>query len=207
MNRVSIAPTSVYRILPLVLAVAAALIWATVAHAQIIQDDQYDTPAAPSGPAAGLSVTVLGDTDGVVNEGDLLVIEGNFSVSGGSSAVLQDSDGTQGTFVDGENSEITEGSIEIAVTGEPANVNGGNGVLNTEGLFVVATTGVSAGDGSSPTAVSGSEGSSAGDSIVNTVSGVLPDTGGPALLAAIGVFAASGTGLMLLRRRINGGSQ
>lgn len=196
MKRICFATSGVFWMPALILTVACALVWATVAHAQIIQDDQYDTPAAPSGPAASAQCTASGDTDGVVNAGDEITCAGDFSVSDGSSAVLQDSDETQGTFIDGNNSEITEGSLAIAVTGEPANVNGGNGVLKTDGLFVVATTGVSGGSSSGGS-------SSGGTGVLSAVTGVLPDTGGPALITAIGVLGISGTGLLLLRRRFN----
>jgi len=98
-------------------------------------------------------------------------------------------------MIDGGNAEITEGSIIIAVTGEPANVNGGNGVLNTKGLFVVATTGISASSGA------GSEGSSG---VAGVVASVLPETGGSLLLLSLGVLAISGAGLVLIGRRASG---
>lgn len=187
MKRTCFAPPGASRIFAFFLAVGFALIWATTAHAQI-QDDQYGAPTPPSGPAAGAQCTVPNDTNGVVDPGDTIICEGNFSVSQGASVILEDVDGTQGTHVDGQNSQITEGSLIISVTGEPANVNGGNDVLNTEGLFVVATTGVSADGGPS--------------GVVDAAVGVLPDTGGPLLLlAALGALAISGGGLGLLRLR------
>lgn len=175
--------------LGLFLALALALAGAAVASAQQSSDGQYGAPASPSGPAANAQCTVAGDTDNVVNAGDEITCAGNFSVSAGSSATLQDSDNTQGTFLDGDNADITEGSLDIAVTGNPANVNGGNRGLNTDGLFVVTTTGVAAGD------------SSSGSSALSAVTGVLPDTGGPLIVLALGILAVGGTGLTLLRRR------
>lgn len=122
-----------------------ALAWAPAAVAQ--QDDQYDGTVAPSGPAAGETATVQGDEDGVVGPGDTIIIPGDFVVSEGASVTLQDSDGTQGTLIDGQNAEITEGSIIIQVTDFPVGVVGGDGVLDTDGLFVVATTGIFAAGG------------------------------------------------------------
>lgn len=130
----------------LLFALASVLTLAAAANAQSA-DDQYGTPTSPEGPAAGSQCEVQNDTDDVVNEGDVVVCEGDFTVSEGSSVVLQDSDGTQGTFVDGQNAEVSSGSLIIEVAGDPINVVGGNDVLNTEGLFVVATTGIAAVDG------------------------------------------------------------
>lgn len=172
-------------ILGLVLAALCAVALAAMASAQQSFEAQYGEPQSPAGPAANAQCTVTGDDDGVVNAGDPIVCAGNFSVSEGSSVVLQDSDSTQGTLIDGTNAEITEGSLIIDVSGEPANVNGGNEVLNTDGLFVVATTGVSEGGGS----------------VLSETIGLLPDTGGPLILGALGTLAAGGLGLTLLRRR------
>lgn len=135
-----------------------ALTWSPVALAQ--QDDQYGGTIAPSGPAAGEPATVEGDDDGVVGPGDVIIIPGDFVVSEGASVTLEDSDGTQGTLIDGQNANITEGSIVIEVTGEPVGVAGGNGVLNTDGLFVVATTGIYAADDGA-----GAGGAGAGDGV------------------------------------------
>lgn len=129
--------------LGLLLAVALTVVWAGTAQAQSA-GDQYDTPVSPSGPAAGETATVQSD-DGVVGPGDVIIIPGDFVIAEGASVTLQDSDGTQGTLIDGQNAEIVEGSIVITVTDSPIiNVAGANGVLNTDGLFVVATTGISA---------------------------------------------------------------
>lgn len=180
-----------------VLAVSAALIWAGAAGAQQSADDQYEPPTAPSGPAAESQCTVPNDTDGVVNAGDRIVCEGNFDVSSGSSVVLQDGDGTQGTFIDGTNANITEGNLLISVTGAPINVSGGNGVLNTEGLFVVATTGVADAGGA------GAVASEKGGPLASALLGVLPETGGFMLLGTLAGLALIGAGIMVLRGRLS----
>lgn len=131
-------------VLAFMAATIMALAWAPTVMAQ--QVDQYGGTTAPAGPAAGAQCTVSGDADGVVNSGDTVTCGGEFDIAAGASVTLEDSDGTQGTFVDGENANITEGSIIIEVTGEPFGVVGGNGVLNTDGLFVVATMGIFAAD-------------------------------------------------------------
>lgn len=162
-------------VLALMAATIMALAWAPTVMAQ--QDDQYGGTTAPSGPAAGAQCTVSGDADGVVNSGDTVVCEGEYSIAEGSSVTLEDSDGTQGTFVDGENANITEGSIIIDVTGEPAGVVGGNGVLNTDGLFVVATTGIFADDDE---AVADDDGAAVDDD------GAAADDGGTEAVASTG---------------------
>lgn len=214
------------------IAFVAALSWSAVAQAQSA-DDQYDEPVAPSGPAAEAECSVSGDTDGVVNAGDTVVCAGEYVIVEGASVTLEDSDGTQGTFIDGQNAEITEGSLIIDVAGDPLNVVGGNEVLNTEGLFVVATTGISAAenvvadDGAAEDngAVAGNNGAvaeagnngavaEAGDAPASAgggseeqptsaVVGVLPDTGGPVLLGLLGGAAILGGGLLAVRRHLS----
>lgn len=152
-------------VLAFIAAAMLALSWAPSAIAQ--QGDQYGGTVAPSGPAAGAQCTVAGDTDGVVNSGDTVACVGEFDISEGASVTLEDSDGTQGTFVDGENANITEGSIIIEVTGEPAGVVGGNEVLNTDGLFVVATTGIFAAEDDEVAA--GDDGAAADDGVTEAV--------------------------------------
>lgn len=185
-----------------VMAALATVLLSSAAIAQQSADDQYAAPTPPSGPAAEAQCTVSNDTDGVVNVGDVITCAGDFDVSEGASVVLQDTDGTQGTFVDGDNAEITEGSLVISVTADPINVAGGNGVLNTEGLFVIATTGIAA----APTATAADasadadSGSSSG-SVASAVTGVLPDTGGFAILGVISAVMLTGAGLVGLRNR------
>jgi hypothetical protein len=177
----------------LAFATAAALSCATVAHAQTSAEDQYGQPtAASSGPAAGSQSCGAGNGS-QLGAGDSLVFPGDFSVAPGASVVVEDSDGTRGTLIDGQNASITGGSsISVALTGDPTNVSGGDGVLNGGAgcNSVVATTGVSAvGDAS----VSGSSGS---ESLV----GILPDTGGESLLALLAGLASVGTGLLIVQR-------
>lgn len=215
-------------IMALSIALVAALSWSAVAQAQSA-DDQYDEPVAPSGPAAEAECSVSGDTDGVVNAGDTVVCVGEYVIVEGASVTLEDSDGTQGTFIDGQNAEITEGSLIIDVAGDPLNVVGGNEVLNTEGLFVVATTGISAAENvvADDGAVAGNNGAvaeagnngavaeaedataSAGggseEQPTSAVVGVLPDTGGPVLLGVLGGAAVLGGGLLAIRRRLSSG--
>lgn len=207
--------------LALAVAVVVALSWSAVAGAQSA-DDQYDEPVAPTGPAAEAQCSVSGDTDGVVNSGDVVACAGDYVIAEGASVTLQDSDGTQGTFIDGQNAEITEGSIIIAVAGDPLNVVGGNVVLNTEGLFVVATTGVSAaGDGAAVDGGAVDDGAAGGGAVAeaddatasagggsdaqpaSAVVGVLPDTGGPVLFGILGGAALLGGSLLAIRRRLS----
>lgn len=179
----------------------AALSWSSIASAQSA-GDQYAAPTAPSGPAAESQCTVSGDTNGVVDSGDQIVCAGSYDIASGSSVVLQDSDGTQGTFIDGTNATITEGSIDIAVTGAPLNVAAGNGVLNTKGLFVVATTGITAAGGTGAVASAGTGGGETQPA--SAVAGVLPDTGGFMLIGVFGSLALIGGGVTLLRSRLFG---
>lgn len=201
--------------LALAIALVAAMSWSAVAQAQSA-GDQYDEPVAPSGPAAEAQCSVFGDTDGLVNSGDTVICAGEYVIADGASVTLEDSDGTQGTFVDGQNAEITEGSIITDVAGDPLNVVGGNGVLNTEGLFVVATTGISAAGGAADDgatqdngAVAGagdataSAGGGAEEQPTSAAVGVLPDTGGPILLGLLGGAAILGGGLLAVRRHLS----
>lgn len=164
----------------LALAVAIMLSVASIAGAQSA-DDQYGTPVAPAGPLAGEPVTVLNDTDGVVGPGDVLVIEGDYVIADGASVTLQDSDGTQGTLIDDQNAVITEGSVVITVTDFPIiNVPGANGVLNTDGLFVVATTGIALADdetGAAPGMGTGETPGTGTGTAPGTGTGATPGTG------------------------------
>lgn len=204
-------------VLGVALAVLASLMWTGVAAAQSA-GDQYAAPTSPTGPATGAQCTVAGDTDGVVNAGDTITCAGDYQISGGASVVLQDADGTRGTFVDGQNATITEGSIDIAVKADPFDVNGGNGVLNTKGLFVVATTGITATGGPGTVESTGTGGAVAGAAAGGASAtgggaagqggaqagvaqaGVLPDTGGMASLGLLGAFMLLGLGVLLLAR-------
>lgn len=221
------------RAVAFLIAVAVALVWGGMAHAQESSDDQYGGAVAPSGPLVGFLVQVLNDAlpAGVVGPGDVLIIPGDFNVADGASITLQDSDGTQGTLIDGQNANITEGSVRIEVTGSPViNAAGENGELNTDGLFVVATTGISlagggavAGDGAAAEGGAvASDGAAAGNGAAaegeaaagdgaaaegeagsdGVAASILPDTGGTATVALLaGGLLAAGGGLVLLRRQ------
>jgi hypothetical protein len=96
----------------------------------------------------------LGTTLDAVDAGDVLSIAGNFEVaaSGTVSVTVEDEDGTQGTFEDGANAEITQqedGSLLITVTGDPIPVDGAGGeddVLDTAGLTGVSSEGITCAD-------------------------------------------------------------
>jgi hypothetical protein len=150
----------------------------------------------------------------LLGAGSTLVFAGDFSVAPGASVVVADADGTRGTFIDGQNANITgNGGITLEVTGDPTNVSGGEGALNSGAgcNSIVATTGVSGGGtsggssnllaASSSAGVAGASEGAAGESSSGggPVVGILPDTGGASfvLLAAL---AAVGTGLLILQR-------
>lgn len=201
------------------MAVAFALVWATVAQAQSFEV-QYGDPEAPAGGLAGTSCMYVQSEDGLLNVGDVVEYRGDYSISPGASVVIDDSDGTLGTFIDGRNAEISEGSggdgIKIAVTGDPTNVSGGDGVLSDKVCnSIVASTGIF-GDapgggaegllaglfGDPPGQGSGDAGSSGSLGL-----SVLPDTGGVAVLLYLGMLSVAGGGLLLLRHRSLRGSR
>ena len=111
-------------------------------------------PACEGDPVEGAAIEAdeaLGTTLDVVDAGDVLLIAGNFELaaSGTVSVTLEDEDGTQGTFEDGVNAEITQqedGSLLITVTGDPIGVAGGDSVLNTTGLTGVSSEGIACAD-------------------------------------------------------------
>jgi hypothetical protein len=97
--------------------------------AQVQQAQQQVGPAAapspPRGPLAGAKVLVSGsDAGDTIENGDTLRINGDYQVEEGASITIEDADGTQGTFVDGRNADITEteDGIRIEVTGKPIGV-------------------------------------------------------------------------------------
>lgn len=194
----------------LAVTLAIALTYAGIASAQTDpetsgSDGQYAELVAPSGPAASEMCGTIEDNNdnGLLDEGDLVTYPGDFSVAQGASVVVDDQDGTQGTFIDGENAEITgeNGNIVISATGAPLNVVGGNGELSSMVCnSIVTTTGVSGDSGVEGTSVSG-------DSGVQGVSvGVLPDTGGSMFIVYGSALVAAGVGLALVRRRSFGRS-
>ncbi len=110
-------------------------------------------PEGPSAecenPVGGVEIVSTDDTNvqGVVDIGDVLSITGNFELaaSGTISVTVQDTDGTQGTFENGVNVEITQqgdGSLLITVMDDPINVAGGDNVLSTTGLEGVSSEGI-----------------------------------------------------------------
>src|SRR5918992_6263755 len=117
-----------------------------------------EPPTACEGdPVEGAAIEAdeaLGTTLDVVDAGDVLLIAGNFELaaSGTVSVTLEDEDGTQGTFEDGVNAEITQqedGSLLITVTGDPIPVDGAGGeddVLDTAGLTGVSSEGITCAD-------------------------------------------------------------
>lgn len=115
------------------------------------QTDDTQRAAQESGPLAGKSVETLDtDDDGLI---DLLRIPGNCKAEEGASFVLEDEDGTQGTFID--NGNIDNGNVQIndesteflRVRGNPPGTNivpllerGGDNTLDSGGLTVVTST-------------------------------------------------------------------
>ncbi|MEW6636301.1 MAG: hypothetical protein AB1425_05745 [Actinomycetota bacterium] len=198
MIRTSHKLSGVSRISGIVLVLALVLVWASVAQAQSAEDFYEDESgtllAQPSGPAAGVGCSTIESDDGLLNAGDLIVFPGGFSVAPGASVVLEDADGTQGTLIDGVNAEIAGGGgISLAVTGDPLNVAGGDGVLSDEVCdSIVTTTGVAG--------AAGAAGVQAASTGVAGVVGVLPSTGGPLIAGLLGALALLGTGLAILRR-------
>lgn len=189
-------------------AIVLALTWTVTAQAQSFKA-QYGDRVAPSGPAAGAECTSLQSDDGLLNAGDTVSFEGSFTVAPGASLVLEDSDKTQGTLIDGENAEISagdNGNIELLVTGAPLNPVGGDGVLSSDVCNSVGTTtGIAAAQGvgfSGGAAEGAASGGTASDS--SALISVLPDTGGTLLLALLGGLAFMGAGLAVHRLRVRG---
>jgi len=161
-----------------------------VAYAQTPFDTQYGDPAG-SGNSEKMSCSKVVSSDDLLNAGDKVTYPGNFSVSPGSSVVLDDADGTQGTLIDGKNAQISEssGNIVVSVTGDPINVGGGStGALDdTVCHSIVSSTGISSGGSA--------------DDPSGLIGGLLPDTGGPLLpFVALGILVLGGTGLLALRK-------
>jgi len=121
---------------------------------EVVVPPPEEPPAECENPVGGVAIVVdesLGTTPDVVDAGDVLSIAGDFELaaSGTISVTVQDTDGTQGTFEDGVNAEITQeadGSLLITVTGEPIGVTGGDSVLNTTGLVGVSSEGITCAD-------------------------------------------------------------
>jgi hypothetical protein len=128
--------------------------------------------------AQGTSVEIESDagTAGEVDVGDVLLISGGFDIAanGTISVTLEGGDGTQGTFTHTDNADVAvtqEGDLRIAVTGEPINENGGIGVLDTAGLVVDGSQGVTC-EEEEEEEVEGTIGTTeAGDTVLKTSSG------------------------------------
>lgn len=206
-----------FLVVGLALAMVSALFFATLASAQAPEarsaTDQYEKPAAPEGPLAGKSCSKLeiGSDDGLFNAGDTVTYLGDFSVVPGASVTLDDADKTIGTFVDGENADISQGArvgVKIAATGDPVGVDGGNEALNDSVCnSLVGSQGLSGQEDGA--AGNGNGGASGGDSSAEpggsgpegAVMGVLPDTGGIAISAYLGALLVAAGGLLFLRYR------
>lgn len=160
----------------------------TVWAQQDSSDFQYDSPSAAEGPMSGDPVEVEGSTGGTFESGSVLLIAGSFSVAPGASVTLEDADGTRATMIEGEGASVVQRGQELAVSGAPARVSGGDERLGTEGLRVSSSTGVAAEGVAPPEEEWGSVGIAA-----------LPATGGPLLLALLGAVAAVGAGLAIRR--------
>lgn len=94
------------------------------------------------GPLAGAKVKVEkdGGTQNVVDDGDVLVISGNYEIEPGASVTIEDKDGTQGTF-DKQNAKIKVGSVKIEVEKDPIEATASE-ELSTDELEVVASDGI-----------------------------------------------------------------
>ena len=214
MKRIGLASSGVGWIAGIGLATAFALVWATVAQAQSFEV-QYGNPEAPAGGLAGTSCMYVQSEDDLLNAGDVVEYRGDYSISSGASVVIDDSDGTQGTFIDGSNADISEGSggdgIKIVVTGDPINVSGGDGVLSDKVCnSIVASTGIfgDAPGGGAEGLLAGLFGDAPGEGSSGTLGlSVLPDTGGVAVLLYLGMLSVAGGGLIVLRHRALRGSR
>ena len=218
MKRIGLASSSGGWIAGIALAAVFALVWATVAQAQSFEV-QYGSPEAPGGGLAGTACMYVQSEDGLLNSGDVVEYRGDYSISPGASVVIDDSDGTLGTFIDGTNAEISEGGggdgIKIVVTGDPINVSGGDGVLSDKVCnSIVASTGIfggAPGGGGAEGLLAGlfgdAPGEGSGGSSGTLGLSVLPDTGGAAVLLYAGMLLVAGGGLVLLRHRALRGSR
>lgn len=105
-----------------------------------------------SGPLAGASVTTR-DRDGDGSVDLFLIRREDCTARQGASLVLEDDDGTQGDFVDNRNVQIrnVRGGLR-AVSNPPGGniealaVRGGDGTLDSGGLTVVTSTGITCED-------------------------------------------------------------
>ena len=172
--------------------------------------------AAQEGPPPGTPAQGT-NPDSPSSPPDLVTIAAEgCTVEDGASVTLEDGDGTQARFVDGQlGIEITSTSSQITIEGPNDDYIGDHAVsesdpgFDTDGDYaVVTTTGIACQDtGTAPgpddqqygggTTTAGS-----GGTIVNTIpkQKKLPDTGGPPLGALLWLGALVATASILLRR-------
>lgn len=190
MERGSVIPYIVIWISALVLTVASALFYTATAFAQPpgtrSVEFQYQKLQAPPGPMVGETLCNRSNNpDGTANPGDTFTLPSGFAISPGASITLRDRGGTQGTLIDGENAEITDGT-NITVTARPMSVSGGDGRLSDEACEeIVASTGIA----------------SEGREATPTLS-ALPLTGGSLIIFVLGAFLVSFVGFVALRRSV-----
>ena len=109
------------------------------------KDKRNKAQGSGKGPLAGEKVKVengSGDPN-VVDDGDVLTIQGNYKIKSNASVTVKDKDGTQGTFTNNENAKIKTGSVKIQVEDAPIGASA-DGELSTEGLVVAASDGIEA---------------------------------------------------------------
>lgn len=158
-------------------------------------EEQYGERTPPSDPVAEGICVLTESTNEVIDPGDVISVEGNFSVAPDASLVVQDEDGTRGTFIAGENAEVSRDALEVAVIGDPINVSGGDGTLHAAGCpEIVSTTGVSPTTGGASTEEDPS-------GVASAVMGLLPDTGGLLPVSVLGGLAIIGLGAAILWNR------
>jgi len=115
------------------------------------EDQQYRTSQLEApGPLAGTeTVTLDTDEDGST---DRIIIRRDCIAKQGASVVLQDDDGTQGTFIDDENVQITESNDRLVIESSPPgpigafDIRGGDDTLDGGGLTVATSTDITCED-------------------------------------------------------------
>jgi hypothetical protein len=111
-----------------------------------VETESGSRKASQSGPLAGTE-TVTFDRNGDERV-DVIRIPGDCKAKEGASFVLEDDDGTQGTFIDNRNVQIEDSNEEfLKVTGKEPGKNikardprGGDGILDSGGLTVITST-------------------------------------------------------------------
>ena len=107
------------------------------------KDKKNKGQGSGKGPLAGAKVRVEKDEgkQNVVDDGDVLVISGNYEIKPDASVTIRDGSRTEGTFGK-QNAEIKVGSVKIEVEEDPIGVSASEEELSTEDLEVVESTGV-----------------------------------------------------------------